>query len=291
MLAKIISFVVIALVFSAGVIARPGGNVNASLVVESNDNIGNAAFEADKREDVITELHLGYRGVKLLERPWALFYGVDFGLSKHQDFDLLDATTFDAEVGLAYKSENTFAAPTYRFTVNIGTVDTDIPTRDADYVRIGLSYSKRLTDKLSFLSGLESYSQEAKRSVNRYKVFDLDRNRFYFNLDYKVAKKNTLYLTYSFLQGEVISVGDDANPVFDDFSDSRVHDGVFGPRGQSRLYAYRLEADTNILNIGYNIAVSRKAAIDLAYQYIDSSAENNISYETNRISLAYLHRF
>ncbi len=71
----------------------------------------------------------------------------------------------------------------------------------------------------------------------------------------------------------------------------RIHDTAFGQRGYSNLYAYRLDAKANLFSLGYNFAISRQSAFDIAYRYTDADAVNYNSYQRNNIELAYLHRF
>ena len=284
-----IKMIILGVLLSMATMAEAGRSpLSFVLSIEDNDNLGNADVNLDQREDVVTELHLAYRDSALLNRKTAFFYGADLGQSLHNDFDLLDTLSLELEFGLRYKSQNTFAAPSYSIRVQIARADAEVDIRDIDYWRVDFNLDKRVTDRVRLRLGFEGYAQEARIDPNNSEVFSLDRQRIYGNLDYRVSRQQILYFTYSLMDGEVITVADDARL---GSGLPRIHDSAFGPRSESRLYAYRVDADTQIVNLGYNIGINRQQALDITYQYIDSDAENNISYQTNKINLAYLLRF
>ncbi len=192
MFARIIGTSLLFSVLTTPVFAASRSNISGALIVASYDNIANAELDVDKRKDVVTELQLAYRDVSVIRPKLALSYGANLKQLLHNDFDLLDQTSFEFELGLSYKRENAFSAPSYSISLNLGQSDSKVDTRDVIYYRVGLAYAKRVTDRVRFRLGIESFVQEAKEDLNGQAVFDVEQQRIYSSLDYKLGRRNTL---------------------------------------------------------------------------------------------------
>ena len=56
-------------------------------------------------------------------------------------------------------------------------------------------------------------------------------------------------------------------------------------------FAYRLEANSNVITLGYNRIMTRSMSIDVSYRFIDSEAAGDVYYERQILRASLLGRF
>jgi len=145
---------------------------------------------------------------------------------------------------------------------------------------------KRLTTRLRGRLGL-GYEQRNARE----ETFSLDNALLEGYLDYRVGGKGSLYLNLDGRLGETVTSLDPAYYSGGyggiDYT-AWVADDAFRPG----WWAYRIDADTLILGLGYNHAFSRSLSLDLlARSYRAQPGKNGPDYSGNAFSAALFYRF
>ena len=219
-----------------------------------------------------------------LGRTSMLAYGGNLAYESFDAFDDLSNLTFDANLKYRFAQSVKYSAPIYSLTLKAGGIDSESEMRDSTTVSLSLDLNKRLTTALRMTAGVSANARESKSEV-----FDTSEARVFINLDIDLSKAVLLYATYSFITGDIVSSG---TPSLDfiNAADAIEPDDAFGGKTTNQ-FAYRLDADTNVIALGYNHILSRSISIDLSYQFADSQAAGDIEYERNILRASLLGRF
>ena len=107
-------------------------------------------------------------------------------------------------------------------------------------------------------------------------------------MDYLISQKFVLYGGLGYRTGDVTSTAIPTTELIE-ASTAIERDDAFGT--DPARFAYRLDADTTLANIGANWGISRSAAFDLSAQYYDADAGGySLDYKQTLIWLAFLYR-
>jgi len=149
---------------------------------------------------------------------------------------------------------------------------------------------KALTDKVHLFSALTRNARDGKSTV-----FDTKDYSARVNLDYSLSRSSTVYLGGEYRRGDVVST---ARPALADIdiADAIVLDDVFT---DTPRFSYRVKANTVLMTLGYNVALSEKHALDFSWRRVQSTptrspgfaTPDSIRYVVNQLSVFYLFRF
>jgi len=113
----------------------------------------------------------------------------------------------------------------------------------------------------------------------------------YTNLDLALSPKDTLFFTYIYVDGDVVSTGTPDSLVLTNAADDLEPDDAFSDGSVTGAVAYRLEAVTHILTFGYNRTLDKSQSIDLSVRSLSSSADAGIEYDSLTLRVSYLFSF
>lgn len=271
-----------------GAIKSPFG-YTVNIDYFTDDNVGKAQNNNDIREDSgFTAIgNVSYsRGINRLS---AFLANASVAFEEYSDFDGLSNTKISASASYVFQRRVSFKAPSYRVFLQLDDKDFETDIRDATAISIGGELKRRVTDKLRFNAGL-TYSTEDAES----EVFDIDKIRLFTNLDLQYNSRVAVYTTLSYIDGGITSTTTANVPAalpFINNADAIVFDNAFG--GQSTGQAvYRIDdATTLVFNAGTNIGIDRKSSIDISFELINSSADDDIEYDRQIFRAVYLRRF
>jgi len=263
---------------------RPLFRYSYDISVADDDNIRRAQYELDIRDDVITSFTLNARGGTPLDSFTILSYGGSFTYESYKSFDELDNIDFNVNAKYRFASSGKFTAPLYSFGVKLGGIESESEMRDSTVLSLSFDVNKWVTTAINMTAGLGVKARESKSEV-----FDTEEARAFVNFDLNLSKTALLYGTYSFATGDIVSSATPRLKIIN-ASDAIEPDDAFGGVAFNQ-FAYRLEADTQVLTLGYNQIVSRSISLDFSYRYIDSEAEDDIYYERNILRASLLGRF
>ena len=252
--------------------------------VADDDNIRRAQDDEDIREDVSLTLKLKARGGTSLGRTSMLAYGGSLAYEKFDVFDDLNNFTFDTHIKYRFAGSAKFAAPVYTLGAKLGGIDSESEMRDSTTFALDFNFNKRITTAMRLTSGIGFNARESKSEV-----FDTRESRIFINLDLNLSRSVLIYTTYSFITGDIVS---SATPSleFINAADAIEPDDAFGGSAFNQ-FAYKLDADTNAIALGYNHILTRSISMDLSYQFVDSQAAGEIEYERNILRASLLGRF
>lgn len=254
------------------------------ISVADDDNIRRAQNDKDIREDASLTLKFKARGGAALGRTSMIAYGGSLAFEKFDVFDDLDNLTFDANIKYRFAGSAKFTAPVYTLGAKLGGIDSESEMRDSTTFSLSFDINKRITTALRLTSGVGFNSRESKSEV-----FDTSESRIFINLDLNLSRSALIYTTYSFITGDIVS---SASPAleFINAADAIEPDDAFGGSAFNQ-FAYKLDADTNVIALGYNHILTRSMSMDLSYQFVDSQAAGDIEYERNILRASLLGRF
>jgi hypothetical protein len=279
------------LLFTLAVLLQPAVQAddiiyNGEAAVAFDNNINNAARHKDIREDAffVGRFGAGY-GVDLNEYS-GFFYSANISTEAHSDFDGLNFFAGQASVDYKTRPGSSFLSPAYSVGLSIKEKLSSSDIRDSTTFDLKFEMFKRLTDLTSLIAGAAYSVEEAEGDV-----FDLSRARVYANVDLLLDAKSTIFITYIYVDGDVVSVGTPDSLQLLQAADALEPDDAFGDGSVTGAIAYRLDAKTHILNFGYNMALDHGSSIDISVRVLTSSAGGGIDYNGTSLRAGYLIQF
>lgn len=271
--------------------------VDVSLDYLHDDNIGRAELDRDTLEDNIVTLSGSLNMPRLLGSRAGLLNSLRLEYAAQAEWEDLSALTASAASTFRYQPGAAFSAPWYEAQLVAALMqhqDSDI--RDGARLRLNLAVGSDFTDRLV---GRVGYRYELRRAWEG-EVFDLDSHRFSGSLDYGVNDWVTLYGTIAWQTGEVVSTATPRPQVLT-ASEARHLDEALSerPLGAARVgnffegdrVAYRLDADSLTGELGLNVALSRKLALDLSALHFQAYGDGDNDYDGLQLRAGILYRF
>jgi hypothetical protein len=256
-----------------------------------DDNVTRASGD-DRLDDSFGALSLGASYPWQWSRNTRLVLNASAGADRFRRYRGLDRAYGVLQAELQYRDSAWFDAPIWGLLVRQGIDEYDSSElRDGYRTSVAITLRQPLTDRV-FLFGALAYNQRDGRST----VFDTQEVSLRGSLDYSLTRQQTLYFGLEARVGDIVST---ARPslAFLDIADAVIVDDAF--TDTTRL-AYRIEATTGILTLGYNIAFGEKVALDLAYlgaysrpkqQPPASVQSEKVYYTANQVIASLLFRF
>jgi hypothetical protein len=288
---------VLALVGSGNGARGQSHYADVSLDYLHDDNIGRAELDRDILEDNIVTLSGSLNMPRLLGSRAGLLNSLRLEYAAQTEWEDLSALTASAASTFRYQPGAAFSAPWYEAQLVAALMqhqDSDI--RDGARLRLNLAVGSDFTDRLV---GRAGYRYELRRAWEG-EVFDLDNHRFSGSLDYGINDWVTLYGTFAWQTGEVVSTATPRPQVLN-ASEARHLDEALSerPPGAARVgnffegdrVAYRLDADTLTGELGLNVALSRKLALDFSALHFQAYGDGDNDYDGLQLRAGLLYRF
>ena len=265
---------------------KPAFRYSYDISLVDDDNVRLAQNDEDIRSDYIFSATVRARGGKSLDDFTLLNYGGSATYNKFDTFDTLDNYEIEVNTRYRFALSSGFTSPIYSLGAKIGGREFDTEMRDATFVSLTADLNKWLTNTMNMTTGLVLNAQESKSEV-----FDTSDARVFINLDTNFTKRDLVYTTFSFITGDTVS---SSSPTLDiiNAADAIEPDDAFGGVAANQ-FAYRLDADTVVLTVGYNRILTRDLSVDLSARYIESEAsyDDSISYDRTILRASLLGRF
>lgn len=274
------------LLWAAGVAAAGDSpfSFGADAFYVSDDNVSKSQFDADRREDASFTATANASYTKDLSFLSALTFTGALSNEEFKDFDGLSNTQISLTSDFRFQTRSGFTAPIYSVFVRVIEADFETDIRDGTTVEFGASATRRITDRISGTLGLTASRRRADGEV-----FDLERVRYFGNLDWRLSNTIAVYGTYSYIDGDVFSTATPTLPIIN-WADAIEPDNAFGGEANNK-FVYRLDADTTIFRLGVNIGLGRNMSIDISADDLESEAGGPIGYELTAVSAGVLYRF
>jgi len=207
--------------------------------------------------------------------------------NRHDTYDKLDRSRILAEASLRFRPGHGYTATRYALELGYAMEDWRSSLRDAGVTRIRLQAGGQT---LVCLQGRLALGYESRKAEEE--TFSLDNTLLEGYLNYRLYPSGQLYLDLSARLGEAVSSLDPST--YGGGYGSRIRytawvaDDAFLPG----WWAYRIDADTGIVDLGFNHAFSRRLSLDLlARGYRTRPREDGPEYSGTAFSLALLYRY
>lgn len=252
-----------------------------------DDNITRAELSRDIEKDNILSVDASTIYKQVLNEISYLSFKGTFAVNQYQDFSKLSNTRLGIHASYNLRLSPGYTAIRYfaRLAYELRIYKSD--QRDGSATEIELGLSKRLTDLLALRAGFIREDIDADESIG---VFDIDNNRFYLDLNYKLDTKNNLYVTIAYVDGDVVSSTVPTSKIVAASQPFIVRDDAFLGLTPNR-FAYKLDAKTISLRVGDSYSLASNQGIDGSLSYYDTSADGDNDYTGLIVNLNYLYRF
>ncbi len=268
--------------FSCATFAASPIQTDISAGYTYDDNVTRAEQDRDIEKDSILNLDASASyNIPFNEKSYFSLKG-KLEINRYLDFDKLSNTrlgihgSYNFRPFDGYTATRFFALATYerRFYGS--------DQRDGNATTLQLGLSKRLTDIVTVYAG---YIKE-KVDANHI-VFEADNDRLYLDLDYRTSPRNTLYTTFGYLDGDLVTTARSGLGIVYNYW---VIDDAFTDLTPTR-WAYRQTGTATTIRLGNNFAFNSSQAIDVSVLYYKSESDSGGTYSGLITNLSYFYRF
>jgi len=260
--------------------------MEATLLHESN--IGRAEYGQDEQED--TALQLGAsisRSMRLTEKS-GLVARAGIQLSEQAHYN--DLSLVSAQGGVRYRIQplSGFTMPWLDIALGAERLEyRDSDIRNGWIGNLSIGAGKYFTDRFRMTAGWVGERRHAEDS----RVFDLRNYGWQLGLDFKLASRATLYAKAGRTYGDQVSSARQSSLSPSPLQyEAQTADEALSEHGQNRT-AYRFDAVTNNIEIGYNHALMGNLAFDVSARYFDADAKGGHTYEGYSARASLLYQF
>lgn len=256
----------------------------AGLVLD--DNVSRAKYQADIQDDTIASFSVGVKSSMPLSDYTRLTLGGRVEAEKYDVFGQLDNVKYFVDLKYQFAFGSGFSSPTYALKLSLGGIESKSDIRTSETAHLGIGMNKWLTTTINLSSAYTMKVREAETEV-----FDTRENQIMLNLDVDISSRQLIYLSYHFIDGDVVTSATPKPSTYDIAQVSEQDDAFKGLT--TNQWAYRIDARSQVFTVGYNAAVNRQLSVDISYQTIDSQAteSDQVYYDRGIIRASVLGRF
>lgn len=276
-----------ALLFCVPAHAAP---IDIEIAYTYDDNITRAQRDSDILDDRFLSLQAGTSYLQWLNQNNRIIYRGFARGEFYDEYEKLSNATVGVNATYQYRASGAFTSPTYGAFVKAAINEYGkSELRDSDLLSVGVSFRKPFTDRVVYTAML-SYNVRDSDST----VWDTKEASLLQNVDYSLAERWTVYLTYNLLHGDAVSSLNTSNygalPLVNALVDVAKAINTDDAFGSGNWVAYRLRGTTHVVTFGTNFSISENHSLDTSVRYANSSADGDVEYERWMVSLAYLIR-
>lgn len=263
-------------------------HITAEAGLVHDHNIGRAEYGRDEQND--TALQIGSnisRSMRISDNS-GLVARAGIQLTQQAHYD--DLSLVSANGGVRYRIQPVpgFTMPWLDIAVNAERLeyyDSDI--RDGWIGNLSIGIGKYFTDKLRLTAGWIG----ERRYADDSQVFDLRNHGWQVGADFKVTPQGTLYAKAQRLYGDQVSSAPQSSLTPSPLQyEAQTADEALSEHGEARK-AYRFDAVTNSIEIGYNHAIRGNLALDIGARYFEADADGGHTYEGYSARAGLLYQF
>ncbi len=219
----------------------------------------------------------------LVEQPnllSALSFNGSASYEHNIDIEALGESRF--RVSMDWFREYTAAslAPFYRASLGLGYLDSETSIRDSAIVDVSASVNIQPTQFFDSTLGLRYELREADTEV-----FDTSKATVFLTANFAPVERLILRAGLRYVTGNEVST---ATPTVNIVNTAVAiePDDAFGGRDENR-FAYLLDADSALLEVGLGYLVSDAIETNLLYRIVSTSADGDIGYDRNMLELTF----
>jgi hypothetical protein len=266
--------------------ATPDTRADAGYMFD--DNVTRAQEGGSKLADQALSANLSRPAAfPISDHTRALLTGT-LGAEKYLHHDGLSRLSGSVQGEFQYRNSAEFGTPVLALFAKMSAEEYRSDQRDGFRYSAGISLRKTMTDRIRIFGAAAHNGRNGSNAV-----FDNKDDSARINLDYQIRASGTLYLGGEYRKGDTVV----SAPLWNIYGSAYTPDDIFR---DWQLYNYRLDGNTVLYKLGYNLALGPRNSIDLSWNRAQSRASYvllpswnkvSVSYTTNQYSLVYLVRF
>lgn len=277
--------------FTAVAMARAADTYfTADGALSYDSNIAHAERSIDIDDDFALEASLtAARGFRLSEKSGIV---VRAGAQLREQFTYDGLSRLKLDFGALYRIQPVpgYTNPWIELALDVNRLDhRDSDIRDGWLWNMGVSVGKYFTDRIRLTAGW-NYEE---RNADKSKVFEWHHNTLSLATDYHWDDSTTFYANAARIYGDQVSTASfpSAAGIYDGVAKAVARDRALELDANNEHRAYRIDAISDVFEIGINRALRRNLAVDLSVQYYDTDTDGNHTYRGTVGRAGLLYRF
>lgn len=272
----------------AGTAQADATHIAMEAALAHDSNIGHAEYSQDVQEDTALQLGANISRSMRITSHSGLVARAGIQLNKQVHYD--DLSLVSASAGARYRIQPLpgFTSPWIDFALGAERLEyRDSEIRDGWINHLGITVGKYFTDKLRMTAGWMAERRHAEDS----RVFDLRNHGWQLSADFRLTTQGSIYAKAARIFGDQFSSAPQSSLSGTPLRyTAQTPDTALSEHGESRT-AYRFDAVTNTLELGYNYAISGNMAFDISARYFDADAKGGHTYEGYSTRAGLLYQF
>ena len=270
-----------------------------------NDNVNRASDNSDKLSDNTYNINFSNGTSFSTSLHTRILMSGSIGWEKQQQYDALDRISAGLNGELQYRASGAFDSATFGLFARASIDRYKSNLRSGNRISTGVNVRKPLNDSTDISGTISNNLRAAENNVfnNKDKSFSL-------SLEYLPIKNRTIYLSGEYRVGDTVSTSI-ATSQSAALADVISQDDAYG---SITRFAYRFEAISRILTLGYNMSLGPRDSVDIFWTHVVSASSKtpvyagasgsgpyagaaqtgpggNAIYISNQIGIAYLMSF
>jgi hypothetical protein len=254
--------------------------------VVHDDNATRGLYDGKKSDNIAVVEGSATRSWLLSPNSGTLFRAAA-RYSHFMDIDDISNLALIARGAWRYQPTRGYSAPWFELAGQAQVLQhADSELRDGTILTFEASVGSHITDRVRLSAGIG----QDERSGDDTGVYDLSNTRFWGSFDYRLGARNALYARFTHQTGDQVF---NVIPALGlgVWAPDPALTSVYGAPGN----AYRVDATTQIIELGFNYPLLANQALDFSYTRISSKAEEGTAqgdkYNVNQVRATYLYRF
>jgi len=274
--------------------AAEGWRYSVSGDAAYDDNVTRGLYDADVKGDTLLSVEGdAVRSFLLGERSGALLRAA-VRYTNYTTFSDLSNIALSGRAAWRYQPGRSFSSPIFEVAGALAWLQhADSKLRDGTIATLEASVGSHLTDRIRGGAGFgwDTRSGGDPGIPGQVAIYDLDNTRLWVSADWRFGLRNTLYARFTQVSGDQVF-----NSVVDSgFSNAWATDPALEKELGGTVNSYRVDASTQIYEIGVNLPLSGPHALDFTYYGYNSKVEEGklqgTKYSGSIYRATYLYRF
>ena len=266
-----------------------------------DDNINRASDSNSKLTDNTYSFNLSNgRSFSTSQHTRILLTGL-VGGDKQQQYEGLDRVSAGLNGEFQYRTSGAFNSATFGLFARASLDRFKSLLRSGNRLSTGINVRQPLNENVDMFGALSNNLRNAENSVfsNRDKSLS-------FNLEYRPERNSTLYLGGEYRVGDTVATST-ASIHSAALADGIVRDDAYDSVERN---AYRFEARTTLITLGYNMAFGSRDSVDLFWRHVVTASTKTpnyaalgapysgqtgpsgpAAYVSNQVGVSYITRF
>jgi hypothetical protein len=265
---RIAQLTAFALFLAAGLAQAADGrwSLNGEFGLAHDSNAGNADRERDRFSDELAAAGLRADFAKSLGPRAKVLLRAGLQGEKYDSLEALDNLRLSGLARFTFQPQP--GSTSWSVWASAALWEFESELRDSSEYRAGYFVVQPLGAKWSARGSVAGAWRRADSAV-----FDLDNGSVGLDLDWRAARNLTIYLGSQYRVGEVCSTST-PSPVILNAAEARAPDDAFG----GGRVVYRLDGNTWVQTLGFNVGLRPGVALDVQAQYVDADATGDNAY-------------